>query len=156
MTATTRHLNLESSENELEMMNGSKGHWGRSEEKGELSREITENSMAWSSWTCAGMPRKDLEKDLWLMFRPHEPQVLAGHSGEDVQQTEIHYWHTSRKSMLKLLGGVFQTKAAVEGQGETLRKWLHLEGSRLYIIKNLGLLLYWESSGTRQRLVYLL
>lgn len=33
------------------------------------------------------MSREDLERDLWLGFRHHELQVLAGHSGEDVQQT---------------------------------------------------------------------
>lgn len=33
------------------------------------------------------MLRDDLEKDLWLVFRHHELQVLAGHSREDIQQT---------------------------------------------------------------------
>ena len=65
------------------------------------------------------------------------------------RQSEIHYWRTSRKSVLKLFGGVFQTKAA---ENDYIRKWLHLEGRRLYIIKNLELLLYWESTGTRKTL----
>ena len=52
---------------------------------------------------------KTWRQDLWLEFRHYE------HSAEDVsRQSEIQYWHISKKSELelkKLFGVVFQTKA---------------------------------------------
>lgn len=51
---------------------------------------------------------KTWRKDPRLVFRHH------GHSGDSVsRQSEIHRWHSSKKSQLKLYGVVFWIKAQV-------------------------------------------
>lgn len=114
-----RHLNLDrSTENGLGMMNGSKGPWGgRSEETeeppGEVKRKLHGQNLSEDMVRCQE-EKKTLRKDRWLVFRNF--RCWQDTEGEmSSRQSEIHYQHTSRKSVWK-----FQTKMAVEAKGKVL------------------------------------
>lgn len=101
------------------MMDGSEGHsGGRRDTSEELPGEVTERSIARTSTGCGDMSRgeKTWGENPQLVFRHHELQVLAGHSGEDVQQTVRNALLTNQREVGVEFGGVFQTTAAVEGQ----------------------------------------